>query len=260
MGPFHLPRGLYGSRYTGALRALGAIRPESVLVDLAAARRANARVLIAMSGNHIVDANGHFSLDIWKHQIDRFRGIDFSSYIQDGTIVGHFLMDEPGDPTNWGGTVVSRSDIDAMAQYSKQIWPTMATIIRAWPKYLQGFQYQYLDAAWAQYHSRFGPIEPFISVNVQGAKELGLGLVIGLNVLAGGGKDGLPGYWKKDVNSMTAEQIKTLGGTYLAEPYACAFVVWQYDDRYFARPDIQAAFDQLTQEARQHPATPCRRS
>jgi hypothetical protein len=171
-------------------------------------------------------------------------------------------MDEPSDVTNWGGTQVKPAEIEEMARYSKEIWPTMAVIIRAWPKYLKGYQYQYLDAAWAQYHSRFGPIEPFIANNVRDAKEIGLALVIGLNVLAGGGKDGLPGFWKNvgDIKSMTADQIKTWGETYLAEPYACAFITWQYDSAYFARPDIQAAFDDLAAKARAHPTVPCRRA
>ena len=207
-------------------------------------------------------ADGHFSLAIWKNRVDRFRGIDFSSYIEDGTIVGHYIMDEPNDPTNWGGTLVSPDDIDEMARYSKEIWPSMPTIIRGWPKYLKGdgYHYQYLDAAWAQYHARFGDIEPFISANLRDAKDPGLALVMGLNVLAGGGKDGLPGYWKKDINSMTAAQLLTWGGRLLTEPSACAFILWQYDDKYFARPDIQAAFDQLSQKARQHAKTPCRKS
>ena len=105
-----------------------------------------------------VNANGTFSLDKWKARLLPYRSINFSSYIADGTIIGNYLIDEPNDPTNWAGTTVSPATLDEMAMYSKQIWPTMPTIVRVSPSYLKGHTYQYLDAAWAQYHSRFGDV------------------------------------------------------------------------------------------------------
>ena len=257
LGPYHLPPESYGAGFSGALLAA---RPDSLLIDLQAARRASARILISLVGSEsrLLGSDGHFSLAVWKRRVDRFRGIDISSYIDDGTIIGHYIMDEPHDPTNWGGKVVSHSDIDEMARYSKELWPSMATIIRGKPDYLKGYQYKYLDAAWMQYTVRFGSIESFISSNVQDAKASGLALVAGLNVINGGSSSsGIPGT-RVGKYGMSASELKTWGGALLAEPYTCAFIVWEYDEKYFSRPAIKAAFEDLGAKARSYPKKACR--
>ena len=233
--------------------------PPTLIAKLEAARRVNGRVLLSFAGNSDFyrDSNG-FNLSMWKAKTDRFRGIDISSYIADGTLMGNFLMDEPSDPKNWFGHQVSRADIDEMARYSKEIWPDLPAIIRGWPWYLKGYQYQYLDAAWAQYHARFGSIDDFIATNSRDAKDLGLSLVIGLNALSGGGEHGMQGFYK-DKFSMTASQLKTWGGALLAQPYGCAFFMFRYDTVYFARPDIREAMAELSQKAQSLPVQPCRR-
>lgn len=232
----------------------------TLLAKLEAARRTNGRVLIGFAGNSgaFTDSNG-FNLTKWKQKVDEFRGIDLSSYIADGTLMGHFILDEPSDPHNWNGHRVSLADIDEMARYSKEIWPDLPTIIAGWPAYLKGYQYRYLDAAWARYHVRFGSIEDFIVNNVRDAKASGLALVMALNMLAGGGDGGLPGY-HHDKNAMTASQVRSWGGALLDEPYVCAFFMFRYNADYFGRADIQAAVAELSGKAQSLPNRPCRRS
>jgi hypothetical protein len=234
--------------------------PATLLAKLDAARRTNSRVLLSFAGNSDLyrDSNG-FNLQIWKQRVDKFRGIDLSSYIADGTLMGHFIMDEPSDPSNWFGHTVALADIEEMARYSKEIWPGLPAIIRGWPAYLKGYQYKYLDAAWAQYVDRFGPIDDFIASNVRDAQASGLALVLGLNVVAGGGQSGIKGYYY-DKPAMTAEQVRTWGGALLAQPYVCAFFMFQYNQDYFARPDIEAAVAELSAKAQSLPILPCRHS
>lgn len=200
--------------------------------------------------------DGHFSLEKWKQRLDRYRGFDISSYIEDGTIMGHYIMDEPHDRTNWNGKLVSHAEVDAMAKYSKEIWPSMVTIIRGWPDYLKGYQYRYLDAAWAQYSDRFGEINAFISNNVRDAKASGLGLVVGLNLLAGGDNTGISGFYAGKY-AMSASQVRRWGGALLDEPHVCAFISWKYDETYFSRSDIRAALEELSQKARARPKKAC---
>jgi hypothetical protein len=257
-GPSHLPTSLLG--LTSA--TLRTANPLTIMDDLAAARRVGARVVLAMAGNErrYRDAQGHFSFAMWKARIDRFRGLDFSPYVRDGTIVGHYILDEPHDRTNWGGTLVTRAEVDQLARYSKGLWPNMPTLVRSWPAYLKGYQYKYLDAAWAQYSQRFGPIQDFIRANVRDAKATGLALVVGLNLLAGGGKaQGIQGY-SGSRYAMNASQVRSWGAALLAEPYACAFIGWKYDARYFARSDISSAITALGAKARQHPNHACIKS
>jgi len=63
--------------------------------------------------------------------VDRYRNVDFSAYIDDGTIVGHFVIDEPQFASRWGGKVIPQATVEAAAAYSKQIWPTLPTIVNA---------------------------------------------------------------------------------------------------------------------------------
>jgi hypothetical protein len=46
-------------------------------------------------------SRGYFDLGKWKARVNRFRGVDFYSYVRDGTIIGHYLIDEPYDAHNW---------------------------------------------------------------------------------------------------------------------------------------------------------------
>lgn len=231
-----------------------------LLAKLEEARRTDGRVLLSFAGTpaEFADSNG-FNLAKWKQGVDRFRDLDLSSYIADGTLMGHFILDEPSDPSNWNGHVVSLADIDEMAKYSKEIWPGLPAIIRGWPDFLKGYQYQYLDAAWASYHSRFGSMDDFITNNVRDAKASGLALIVGLNIVAGGGDDGIPGY-HFDKKAMNASQVRTWGGALLNEPYICAFIMWRYNADYFARPDIQEVMGELSAKAQSFPKKECRRS
>lgn len=231
----------------------------TILADLQAARRNNMRVFVSFTGNEQWnrDQNG-FSMTLWKNRVDRFRSVDLKSFIEDGTIIGHFILDEPSDPNNWNGHVVPLPQIDEMAKYSKEIWPDMPTIIRAWPHFLKGYDYRYLDAVRFQYHARFGAVNDFIATNMREAKELGLALVGGLNVLAGGGADGgIPGY-NDGRYAMSAAQLRSWGALFLAESDFCAIILWEYHPAYFSRADIKAAFSELSEQARRKPKKSCR--
>ncbi|MEO7138108.1 MAG: hypothetical protein ABI037_10365 [Gemmatimonadales bacterium] len=254
-GPYHLPPLNYGPRFSGTLLAS---HPLTVLADLEAARRAGARVMLGLVGSErrLRGSDGHFSLAVWERRVDRYRSIDISSYIEDGTIIAHYIMDEPHDPTNWGGRTVPRADVDEMAKYSKQIWPSLPTVIRGWPDYLKGYQYKYLDAAWAQYSDRFGDIDQFISNNVRDARSAGLGLVVGLNLLAGGDRTGIKGFYA-DKYAMSASQVRQWGNKLLDEGYICAFISWKYDPDYFSRSGITSALEDLNEKARSRPKKAC---
>jgi hypothetical protein len=255
MGITQLPKTLYG-RYTGALSNPG---PDQLLNYLEAARRSGTRVMVVMVGNerYFKDGAGHFSFDKWRNLVSRYKRLNLNPYITDGTIMGHRLIDEPHDPANWNGTTVSRQTLDAMAKYSKSIWPGMATLVRSPPTYLKGYRYSYLDGAWAQYTLRFGSVSNYLNTNVNYAKSAGLSLVVGMNQLAATKNGGLRGYYS-GWGSMTATQLKTLGSAMLSSSYPCAFLNWKYDAGYMARSDIKAALSALATKARSKPFKSCR--
>lgn len=250
-GTFALPSGMYGSIYTGG--HVNPEQPEYLLSRLAGIRSAGARVVLALAGGpaKFTNADGTFNFDLWKARVDRYSGIEFTSYISDGTVLGHYLIDQPNCSTCWGGQAIPPDMVEAMAQYSKAIWPTMTTVARADPTWLEGYsgQYVYLDAGWAQYVARKGTVESYLAANVAAAQSEGLGLIVGLNLFDGG----------PDGSQTSAKQVKTWGATLLGSSYTCAFISWKYDSAYFSRSDIQSAMEFLSSKAKRHAPSSCQR-
>jgi hypothetical protein len=244
-GSFAQPTSAFGDRYNGAMRNIYA---DNLLDELKAIKDRGGKVMLNLAGAppRYTDGSGHFSLTMWKASMDRFKGVDFSSYIQDGTVIGNFLLDEPNDPANWNGRPVPESMVEDMAQYSKARWPGMPTIVRVRPEYLTG-TYHYLDAAWSQYHSRFGDPAKFVAGDVAKAKSKGLALVVGFNILKG--NNGSP---------LTASQITSWGSALMGDSYACAFLSWKYDQRYMDRSDIGQALQTLSGKAGNQGSKSCR--
>jgi hypothetical protein len=251
-GTFHLPNSWFGNRYNGALRN---IWPEYVARNLSDIRARGGKIMLSLAGSekNFKDANGHFSFSKWKAQVDRFRRIDLDAYANNGTLIGHYLIDEPNDPANWNGQPVPPSMVEEMARYSKSIWPDVPTIVRAYPDYMDNWSgsFHYLDAAWAQYWTRKGDVDDFISSNVSKAKAKGLALIVGLNILDGSG-------WK--TSPMTASQIRSFGSVLLSSSYPCAFISWQYDSGYLSGGSVRDAMDYLRNKAENRSFKSCRGS
>ena len=247
-GTFAQPTEAFGSVLNGGKMN---IAPDLMLRTLAEIKARGGRVVLAMAGNekYYKDAQGHFSFSLWKERVNRFRGVNLSSYVADGTVIGVYLIDEPNDPYNWNGVPIPGSMIEEMAKYSKSIWPTMNTIVRTQATYLDNFAttYKYLDAAWAQYAERFGDPRAFLAANVAAAKNKGLALVTGLNISMGTTRK----------TELSAQQIESWGSALLADSYPCAFISWQYREPYMSRADIRAAMSSLAQKARNHAARAC---
>ena len=144
------PASAFGERFNGAQRYLW---PEHLLGELAAIKARGGKVALNLAGpeRSYKDADNRFVLSKWKDRVDLYKGVDFSAYINDGTIIGHYLIDEPNStiPSNWNGEPIPGATLEEMARYSKQLWPNLPTIVRVEPGYLRtsGVSYRYLDAA-----------------------------------------------------------------------------------------------------------------
>jgi hypothetical protein len=204
--------------------------------------------MLAGNPRHYVDGSGHFSLTKWKARVDLFKNIDFSDYISDGTIIGHYLIDEPNDPRNWNGQTVPASTVEEMARYSKQLWPNMPTIVRTQPDYLR-FDHKYLDAAWAAYLWRRGNVNDYIRENVAEAQKRGLALVVGMNVLRGGNPNG---------SRMTASEVESWGSAMLSSTYPCAFIMWEQNSDFLSSAGMGSAMDALRRLAQNRSSRTCR--
>ena len=250
-GTYAMPTSLFGDRYNGALQNNW---PEFLLGELSQIKARGGKVVLMFAGSeeHYKDGEGHFSLTKWKARVDRFKNVDFSSYVADGTIIGHYLIDEPHDLFNWNGVPVSPATIEEMARYSKQYWPSMATIVREEPGYMAAWSgtYHYLDAAWAQYTARRGDAGDYIRKNVADAQQKGLALITGLNLLKGG---------NPNLSPMNAAEVQQYGSALLSSSYPCAFISWQHDETFLNQSGMGAAMDALSDKAQNRPTTTCRR-
>jgi hypothetical protein len=245
MGLFQTPYSSIGTRYNGTLRS---IYPGNLLDELKAIRERGGKVVLNLAGSprRFTDNAGNFSLTKWKASVDRYKNVNFSSYITDGTIIANFLIDEPNDPRNWNGKSVSASTVEEMAKYSKSRWSNLATVARTRPDYLLN-SHRYLDAAWSQYHSRFGSPSNFISHDASVAKNKGLALIVGLNVLKG-----------NNGSKMTASQVKSWGGALLANSYPCSFISWTYNSTYLSTTSMKDAMSYLRSKAQSRSFKTCR--
>lgn len=251
-GPAQTPYEKLSREYTGTITPG---LPDSIMLTLEAARRADMRIFVQFSGSPEFnrDDNG-FNFEKWKQRVDRFRSLNIAPYIADGTLASHRLMDEPEDAADWHGKPVTAAEVEAMAKYSKEIWPTLATSVRVFPAYFKGYRFQHLDAVWAQYHIRFAPLDRFIIDNVRDAKASGLALVGGINLIDGGsGESRIPGRKPGKLWSMSAAEIRAWGGAIMAEPSICGFMMFEYRKDYLAHADIRAALAELKDKADKHP-------
>ena len=250
------------SVHTGWL-AGGALDPSNILSRLSGARAKGGRVVIKLCkgrDSYVKNADGTFSLSKWKSLVSRYRNVKLSPYISDGTIVGHYLIDEPHRASRWGGKVISQATLEAMAKYSKELWPQMTTMVRVVPSWLASrpVTYKYLDAGWLQYASGKGDAAKLVAAEVSAAKKKGLGLVVGMNVLDGGnGSSGIRGT-KSGKWAMSATELRKYGSALLSPSYPCAFFNWQYDTQYYGRSAIKSAMADLSAKARSHAKTSCR--
>jgi hypothetical protein len=258
----HLPTTLLNSVYTGTQIA-GEVSPSNALTLLSATRAKGGRLFIKLCmgrDDFVKNADGTFSFTKWKSLVDRYRTVNLGPYITDGTIVGHFMIDEPQRAAKWGGKIIPQATLEAMAKYSKQIWPGMTTFVRVVPSWLASasLTYTYLDAGWLQYAAGKGDVAKLLAAEVAAAKSRGLGLAVGLNVLDGGnGSSGIRGT-SSGKYAMSASEIRTYATVLLNESYSCAYNMWQYDATYYGRSDIKAAFADMSLKARAHAKTSCR--
>jgi hypothetical protein len=247
-GAYHLPNSAFGSTYNGALRN---IYPAYLLSNLRAIKERGGRVVLTFAGSdkNYKDADGDFSLSKWKTLVNRFKGVNFASYVNDGTIIAHYLMDEPNNAARWGGRSVSGGTVEEMAKYSKSIWPSLATVVRAYPDYMDDWSgtYRYLDAAWVQYVHRKGEVGRFMDTQIAAAKRKDLGIIVGLNVLRGGVNN----------SRMTSSQVRSWGAELLSTTYPCAFLSWQYDS-YFNTSSMRDAMKYLRSKAQSRSTKSCR--
>lgn len=259
-GSTNMSNSYLSSVHTGWLNG-GPLDPGNIMSWLSGAKAKGARVVIKLSKGRddYVLSGGNFSLSKWKSLVSRYRNVDLERYIQDGTIIGHYLIDEPHRAAKWGRPI-SQKTLEEMAKFSKDLWPQMHTLVRVAPTYLaeSSISYRYLDAGWTQYTAGKGDAANWVKSEAAAARRKGLGLVVGLNVLDGGNgssriRGTSSGRW-----AMSASELRKYGSAMLSESLACGFFNWAHNTSYYNRSDIKSAMAEVSAKARQHAKTSCR--
>ena len=261
-GTFNMRNNYLNSVHTGWMNG-GPLEPSNILSWLSGARQKGGRTVIKLckgKDSYVKNSDGTFSLSKWKALVSRYRNVKLQPYIDDGTIIGHYLIDEPHRASRWGGRAISQKTLEEMAQYSKQIWPSMATLVRVAPSYLASasITYRHLDAGWAQYQTGKGDAAKWVAADAAAAKRKGLGLLVGLNVINGGNGSSKIRGTRSGQWSMSATEIRSYGSAMLGNSLACGFFNWQHDTDYFDRSDIRKAMADVSAKARAHAKTSCR--
>jgi hypothetical protein len=219
------------------------------------AKEARLKVTLRMSGDHpLYTTHGDFQLQDWKAMLKPWVGSGVQAFIDDGTLVGHMLLD---DIENFEGHDPTGDELEEMAKTSKELFPGLMTFVRQRASKMpvpSGGSYHYLDAAVNQYRVQDGEIERYARSEAEAGARLKLKAIHGLNIANGGnGESKQPG-WGEGRYAMSAAEILRYGSVLL--PGCVMFLNWEYDgvevwsdgsvgSVYFQRPEVEAALRSL---------------
>ncbi|MGH7525300.1 MAG: hypothetical protein ACREMX_01195, partial [Gemmatimonadales bacterium] len=294
-GPFHLPSDSMGRPGVSYNAAVYTVSPAFLRRHLDMARSRGGRLLLAVPRSRSKDGAGRISGRAVGEELSRWKSaVDLNPYIQDGTVAGIYVTDEPNCASCWGGTTANQTQVDSMAMFSKRLWPRAVTYARVAPSWFKTTP-KYLDAAWAQYDGpyRDGPPEQYRDQNLAAAAARGMKVVIWINTLDGGcGKTsacmpGVPGVdiWGTFPNAasvrrwqMSAAEVLHYGKIFLGHGKpttpTCLALHWQWSpvfkstsgrtsaqmaaiQAFDRRPDVKAAMAELARIAASRPVPNC---
>lgn len=262
----------YAAPFTGSIDNSFA---NSIVQRIGAARQQHRRLMLAMTGgsNEYI-TNGKFDLGKWKARMNTFNTSAIkkavADAVADGTVVGNKLIDEPETP-KWGG-VLTKPMIDGMAQYVKNMFPTLPVGVAYGTR---GYQwrtwehYRVVDWVLSQYMwiVTRGDITSWRDAVLSWARSEGVRPAFSLNLLDGGGKDE-SGAWDCPGTGgvgtfnrycrMTADQVRTWGKA--IGPYGCGLMAWRYDDAFMSKSANQSAFQDVASFLSAKARPTCKRS
>jgi hypothetical protein len=238
----------------------GGASPATIRSKLEMARKQGARVFVQFAGSkkHYQNKNGSFSIEKFKSLLAKFKGVNLDSYIADGTLAGHMMIDEPSDGSNWNGRAMSHKQVEEAAKASKAIWPKLPALVRTVPSWLASSSWAYLDGAWAQYSSRKGNVDSYRDAQSHAANKAGLKVVWGLNVLDGGNGSSKQRGTSKGKYTMSASELQKYGKSLLSASNTCGFLMWMYQSSYVKNKAVLSALKSLSTQAKARPAQSCR--
>ena len=260
-GSNNMPNSYLNSVHTGWMQG-GPLSPENIISQLSGARAKGGRVVVKLCkgrDEYVKNSDGTFSLTKWKALVDRYKKVNLGPYIADGTIIGHYLIDEPHRASRWGGKAISPATLEAMAKHSKQLAhhdddrPGGAELV---------------GELLPQLHVSGRRLDP-VHLGQGGRREVG-----GLRGRRRQAQGARPGRRTERARRRErVEQDRRVDQGQVgherqraaqlrwghARPEPCLrFFNWTHDVQYYGRSDIKSAMADLSAKARAHAKTSCR--
>jgi hypothetical protein len=269
------PEGLWATYYslkTNSLPFNGSSNytdARGIITQINAARNMRHRLVLNMTGgsHSRYKTNGRFDLSKWKAVMNTYNRSDIKAAVAkgvaDGTIIMNSVMDEP-NVKDWGG-VVTKSMLDGMARYVKNIFPTLVVGVQLRWDWRTTEKFRVMDAYITAYKASRGTPSEFRTKVLNNARAQGMKVMFALNVLDGGFSiRGCPltktgGYGTYYPNCrMTASQVSSWG-RYLGPAGCAALTMWEYDRAFMTKSANVTAFRAVASTLRGTPARSCRR-
>jgi hypothetical protein len=216
----------------------------TLIQTLNAAQSAHARITVRVTGgnaNFMTNNDSIFSLSKWEMAFNADTALDMRPYLRDGTLIGHFAIDEPFAAFyhNMSGAL-----LEQMCQYQKRFpkWRSVPCLVRALNTQLYDNRpaggYQYVDAGWAQIDDHAyvppatynGSMRAYFDSNLVKGRRAGLGLMYGFNLLNGGKSvASCPSPDSQNQCAMTATEVRAVADTLamIGSNQGCGVNGWQ---------------------------------
>jgi hypothetical protein len=249
------PADLYCSGPTSA--AAQSLEPRALLDRIQLAARCGIRLVIVPPRRHLTTngkTEGLFSVDSAKQLTDRYAAALPADTLRKyrETILGLNLGDDYGCTRCWGGTTITQAQIAEWAAYARAKLPGIPLGVRVTPNWVAAYPAlaPLLDYVWAQYHTRKGDPQAYFDKAATTAQQLGLRVVMGVNVedCYGVGTD-----------ACSPADLVRYGTMAVSHPASCAFIGWRYNEATWERAEIREAWEALLAVARARGAEECRR-
>ena len=235
--------------------------PQRLVSLLARLRTNQQRAFLALTGGshdqYITDRK--FDLVKWKAGLARYDTPVLKAALKkgvaDGTILGYNMLDEPPHPS-WGG-VLTKATVDTMAAYCREILPFMLCGVAVDHRWRTAERYRLVDFIITQSWMERGTAAEFRDSAVAVAKQNGVALALSINLFGARQSPGCEPRGNQCL--MRPVDVREWGRAFVSEPYACAVIMWHYEDDMWRRPEYQAQFRDVANVARQRVAKSCRR-
>ncbi|HWB43635.1 MAG TPA: hypothetical protein VG500_20410 [Gemmatimonadales bacterium] len=238
--------------------AMQQVPPKEVLRRIHQAARCGVR-LVLVPPRRMLTADGRpdgaFLVEAAKRVIDRYADELPPDTLRKyrATILGFNLADDYGCKRCWGGQAITQAEIAQWAGYARARLPGVPLGVRVIPEWVakDPALASLLDYAWAQYHTKKGDAKSYFDEAAATADQLGLRVIMGVNVhdCYGVGTD-----------PCSSEDLVRYGRMALSHPASCAFINWRYDEKTWRRSDMRGVWEELVAMAKKRGAQECRRS